>query len=704
MILNVKFLPAVGRMLVATSMVLVACSSPKPASKTPPKTAAKSAAKAKEKSLKKTLAEVGLDAAALDRKAKPCDDFYQYACGSWVANTEIPADRGRWSRSFSEIHKRNEALLHKILEDARTDKEKADPLIARLGSYYAACMDEASIEKLGTKPIKAQLKKIKRIKRIKDIAALTFELHRIKIFPLFDISAEQDFKDATKMNAILDQAGLGLPDRDYYFRDDDRSKKIRTFYLGHIERMLKLAGFSGRAAKKAAKDVIRIETALAEVSKTRVERRDPKTMYNRISREEIKKSAANFPWDDYFKALGFPQIADISMTAPKFFAGLNDLLKKEKPKAWRSYFAWQLVHHTAKMLPKKFVDENFALRQALTGQKEQRPRWKRCVQSTDGAMGEALAQPYVKLRFAGKSKTATEEMVHEISEAFAVELKKVTWMDPVTKKSAIEKRDAMAFLIGYPDKWKTYRFEVKRDSYRANVLAATAEALHRQLSKIGKPVNPNDWEMSPPTVNAYYHPLKNHMVFPAGILQPPFYSSDAEISVNMGAMGFVVGHELTHGFDDQGSQFDAKGNMRKWWQDGVREKFTAKAQCVEKQFSAYEAVPGVKVNGKLTLGENIADLAGIKLAFKAYRAMRKKRKQTVVAEGFDEDQLFFLSVGQTWCSKYREKLARLQAQTDPHSPPKYRVNGPLSNLKEFADAFQCKAGRPMVAKDACEVW
>lgn len=702
--LNANLGPALRATVLGISLAMAGCSSPKPAAKTPQKSAADPAASAKAKLSQKTLAEVGLDPTAIDRKANPCDDFYQYACGSWVERTQIPADKGRWNRSFSEIHKRNEALLHKILEDALSAEGQPDPITAKLGAYYGACMDEAAVEKLGTLPIAALLKKAKGLRRLSDITSLTFELHRKKLFPLFDISAEQDFKDATKMNAILDQAGLGLPDRDYYFRDDDRSKKIREFYLGHIERMLKLVKYSEGNAKKAAKDVMRIETALAAVSKTRVERRDPQGMYNKVARKDLKKAAANFPWDGYFKALGFPQISEINMTAPKFFAGLSDLLKKEKPKAWRNYFAWQIIYHASDMLPAKFVDEHFALRQALTGQKEQRPRWKRCVASTDSSMGEALAQPYVKLRFAGTSKAATEEMVREISEAFAVELKKVDWMDETTKKSALVKRDAMAYLIGYPDKWKTYGFEVKRDTYLANVYAAREETLRRDLDKIGKPVDPNEWEMSPPTVNAYYHPLKNHMVFPAGILQPPFYNADADLAVNMGAMGFVVGHELTHGFDDQGSQFDAKGNMRKWWQDGVREKFNAKAQCVEQQFSQYEAVPGVKVNGKLTLGENIADLAGIKLAFRAYRAMRKKRRSAIIAEGFNEDQLFFLSVGQTWCSKYREKQARLQAQTDPHSPPKYRVNGPLSNLQEFADAFQCKKDQPMVAKKACAVW
>jgi putative endopeptidase len=650
-----------------------------------------------------TLESVGLEAAALDRGVDPCQDFYQFACGGWIAKTEIPADKPRWVRSFNEIDDRNEADLRSILEQAAASAG-GDPVREKVGAYFAGCMDEPAIEKARLEPLRPFMQQARAIRDAKTIAALVAALHQHAIWALFDISAEQDFKDASRYIAYLDQNGLGLPDRDYYLNQDDRSQKLRETYLGHVERMLKLAGTPAAEARRAAADVMHVETELAKVSKTKVERRDPKGLYNKIDRPGVKQAAPRLDWDAYFALLGRPDIADINVTSVRFFEGMNALFSSVKLPAWRSYFSWHVVRAAAPALPKAFVDESFALEQALTGQKEQRARWKRCIDSTDEALGELLAQPYVALRFAGASKTAAEDMVRQIGEAFGRGLDELVWMDPPTRAAARDKLAKMAYLIGYPRAWRQYDFAVSRDRHAQNFLLARAHEVKRDLAKLGKPVDREEWEMTPPTVNAYYHPLKNQMVFPAGILQPPFYSVAAAIPVNLGAMGMVVGHELTHGFDDEGSQFDPLGNLRDWWPAQVRGRFETATQCVERQYSAYEAVPGLHVNGKLTLGENIADIGGVKLAFRAYRALRAGANPTIVADGFNEDQQFFIALGQVWCAKYREEYARLAVQVDPHSPPRYRVNGALANVPEFAQAFACPAGAPMRPDNVCVVW
>jgi predicted metalloendopeptidase len=429
-------------------------------------------------------------------------------------------------------------------------------------------------------------------------------------------------------------------------------------------------------------------------------------MYNKLDLVGLKKTTPIVPWDDYLKTLDHPTITDINVTSVPFFAGLNDLIAQTDAKVWRSYLEWHVLRATASMLPKAFVDEGFAMTQKLTGQKTIEERWKRCVGATDGALGELLAQPYLKLRFAGSSKEATEKMVAGIRDAFGTNLNTLDWMDDATRVKAQEKLKAVSFLIGYPEKWKQYDFPVTPTDFAANVLASRASELQRDLNKIGKPVDRGEWDMTPPTVNAYYDPQKNQMVFPAGILQPPFFSAQAALPVNMGGMGMVVGHELTHGFDDEGSQFDASGNLKNWWAPAVNDKFKEKGKCISAQYSQYAplpAAPDVKVNGDLTEGENIADNGGIKLAYHAYRKMRGDAAP-VVAEGFSEDQMFFLALGQAWCTNARPEIAKMRVLTDPHSPPMFRVNGPLSNLPEFSEAFSCKAGTPMHPQTACHVW
>lgn len=648
-----------------------------------------------------TLESVGLDGGAIDRSADPCKDFYQFACGGWIEKTEIPGDESRWIRSFSEIDRRNEAELRRILDEAAKGGG-GDPIAKKIGDYYGSCMDEAAVEAAGTKPIEGLLAKARRVGDPGSIAGFLAELHRHRIWAVFDVASSQDAKDATRVIATLDQNGLGLPDRDYYLGDDEKSKGLRKAYVEHVERLMTLAKLP--AAKAAAADVMRVETEIAKVSKTRVERRDPKGMYNKVDRAALAKLAPSFPWDAYFKGIGRPDLKEVSVTSVPFFEGVGKLLGSVKAKEWQSYLAWHVVRGSAGTLPKAFVDEAFAMTAALTGQKDQRPRWKRCVDATDGALGELLAQPFVKANFGGESKRAAETMVAEIGKAFSRQVQSLDWMDEATKKRAVEKLNAMAYLIGYPNKWKTYDFEVDPKGFGKNSLAARAFATKRDLEKIDKPLDRDEWQMSPPAVNAYYDSQRNHMVFPAGILQPPFYSVKSSIPVNLGGIGMVVGHELTHGFDDEGAQFDAKGNLEDWWSPKVGEAFRAKTACVADQYSGYEALPGVKVNGKLTLGENIADLGGLKLAFAAYRAMRAGAAEVTVAGGFTEDQQFFLAHGQAWCGKSRDEIARMLAQVDSHSPPRFRVNGPLVNLAEFGEAFKCSVGSPLRPAKTCSVW
>ena len=651
-----------------------------------------------------TLDAQGLSLAALDKSVDPCDDFYRYACGGWEKATTIPDDRSRWSRSFSEIDQRNEADLRRILEEASNANASKQPSATqKVGRFYASCMDTNAIEKAKTKPL-ASIRE--RLNQVKDKASLTsalVELHKRGVWAFFNIDSGQDYKDATKMIGMLDQSGLGLPDRDYYLKDDPDKKEIRAKYSEHMVKMLTLAGMDKKAAEVATTQVIAIETELARVSKSKEERREPAKMYNKIDRGGLVKTTPQIDWDAYFKGLGFPDIVDVSVTSPAFFSGLDEVLQKASPAALRAYLTWQLVHQAAPHLAKPLEEEDFAMSAAITGQKVQRERWKRCIDATDDALGELLAQPFVEQRFGGDSKQGAEMLVSAIAKAMGARLDELDWMDRKTRDLAREKLESMAYLIGYPAKWKEYDFGVG-NGYFDNVSAGTSFRLRQSLKKIGKPVDRGEWYMTPPTVNAYYDPQKNQMVFPAGILQPPFYSAKASIPVNLGAMGMVVGHELTHGFDDEGSQFDKSGNLANWWSPETGGVFKQKGQCVERQYSAYEVLPGLKQNGKLTLGENIADLGGIKLAFRAYRELRQSAKEEIVADGFREDQQFFLSVGQIWCSKYTEKSARLLAQVDPHANARFRVNGPLSQLPEFAAAFKCRANSRMAPRERCSVW
>lgn len=655
------------------------------------------------KTIETTLQSVGLDGGAMDKSADPCSDFYSYACGNWNKTTEIPGDEPAWYRSFDEIQRRNEADLRKILEDAAKNTA-ADDATRKIGAFYGACMDEATAEAEGVKPIEPWLQRLRTWKDVKTLPNLVAELHGLGMAPLFRISAEQDFADATSVIAGMDQGGIGMPDRDDYFRDDEKSKKLRELYQTHIKAMLVLAGLKDKDAVLAATQVFQFETELAKVSKTRVERRDPKGLHNPLKRNEIDAVAAGFAWQTYFDGLKLGPAVPLNVTSKTFFAGMAKLTATAPIATLRNYLIWQVISSSSHMLTKAIYDESFRFEQAITGQPEQKQRWRRCLEATDEALGELLAQPYIAQRFGGESKGKADSMVRAITAAFVEAAGRLDWMDAKTRERAVKKSQQMAFLIGFPNKWRAYDFAVDAKTHAANMQQSRKAEVARVLAKIGKPLDRQEWSMSPPTVNAYYDPQKNHMVFPAGILQPPFFNAKAAVAVNLGGIGMVIGHELTHGFDDEGAQFDGDGNLKNWWEGATSTEFEKRTACVADQYDHFEVLPGLKVNGKLTLGENIADMGGLKLAFAAYRQLRKDAKEIQVADGLSEDQQFFLAHAQVWCGKARPDYVRQMVQTNPHSPPQFRVMGPLSNMREFADAFQCKAGSAMRPEKSCVVW
>ena len=651
----------------------------------------------------KTLAAIGLDANALDRNADPCDDFYQFACGGYVAKTEIPADKPLVMRSFVDIEDRNQEYLHGVLEGLRT-KPSADPAGQKLGSFYGSCMDEAAIDKAGATPLAPMRAWIANVRDVKSLSATIAQLHAAGFTALFQLGPVQDSADATRVIAQIDQGGIGLPDRDYYLNDDPQSQALRAKYKDYVAKLLGELGVTKPDPKQQAEDIVALETAIAKVSKDKVARRDVKGMYNKVDKAGVAKTMPHFDWTTYWKTTGLAKVDGVTVTSPEFLAGIDPLLGATKPELWRSYLTFHLVARAAPFLAKRFEDAHFQFISALTGQQEQQARWKRCVNHTDGALGDLLGQQFVKDRFPGASKQAAEEAVHAITAAMSANLGQLPWMDAQTKTRAVDKLQKMAYQIGYPAKWRTYDFKTDPKSFAANALASRKAERTRQLAKIGKPTDRDEWEWSPPTVNAGYDPQLNRMVFPAGILQPPFYSVDAAVPVNLGAMGMVVGHELTHGFDDQGAQYDAVGNLVNWWQPDTQQQFKARTQCVIDQYSQYTVAGGAKVNGANTVGENIADIGGIKLAYAAYHQLRASAPETVVADGFTEDQQFYLAFAQAWCAKMRPDFEKLLATVDVHSPAQWRVDGAMQATPEFAKAFRCKAGAKMRPAKQCVVW
>lgn len=656
---------------------------------------------------------MAVDEPALDRAVSPCDDFYAYACGGWMKATPIPEEEARWMRSFNGIFERNEALLKEILEQAARAPQSDEPYSKELGDFYASCMDEASIEKRTAEDVKRLLAPIEGAKDQKTLSTLLGQLHARGIEPLFKISSEQDFKDATKVIGVVEQGGLGLPDRDYYLKTDDKTKALRDAYEKHVAAMLTLSGEKKPDAERHAKAILAMETELAKASMTKEDRRDPKKVYHRLDRAGLKKTAPKIDWDAYFAALGFDKLDAINVAQPDFFKAASAraaavAIPGAQRDNWQAYLRYHTIADLAPTLSKPFVEESFRMKQALTGTAKDLPRWKRCVRATDGALGHALARPFVKRTLGAEGKATVLDMIRTIESSMEANLRDIAWMDDATREQALEKLHKIANKIGYPDVWRKYDgIAIRRDSYVDSAISASAFEVKRMLTKIGKPVDRNEWWMTPPTVNAYYDPSMNEMVFPAGILQRPFYDNQMTLAARYGAIGMVMGHELTHGFDDQGRQFDGDGNLKDWWTPSVGDEFTKRASCVKKQFDAYTPIDDLHVNGKLTLGENIADLGGLKLSYKAMKlAIEKSKAEPQKIGDFTPEQQFFLSFAQSWCGNIRPEMARLRLQTDPHSPPKLRVNGPLSNLPEFAEAFSCKPKDKMVREESkrCQVW
>jgi len=641
----------------------------------------------------------GVDLKAMDTTVNPCQNFYQYACGAWRKNNPIPPDQSRWAR-FNELAERNLAIERGILEKAGD---------SQIGDFYAACMDEPAIERKGIQPIEPLLKQIDALTSKQELAGEMVRLHSAAVRALFGFHVSPDDKKSDQEIAHVDQAGLGLPDRDYYLKTDDRSVKLRKQYEDHVHAMFTLLAKAedakGADPEAETRAVMDVETALAKASMDRVARRDPANTYHKMTVAELALLTPDFEWKQYISTIGIPPVESVDVVALDFVKALNATIANTSLADLKTYLRWHVLTSHADMLPPAFDDEDFRFNEhILRGTQEMPPRWKRCVRATDRALGEALGQEFVKAAFNGASKEKALQLVGEIEMEMRKDIDNATWMTPATKQQAFAKLREVANKIGYPEKWRDYSsVKVARDDYFGNVLRAFDFELRRNFNKIGKPVDKSEWGMTPPTVNAYYSPNMNNINFPAGILQPPFYNPKASDAVNYGGIGAVIGHELTHGFDDEGRKYDGAGNVRDWWTPEDAKAFDARADCIVKEYDGFSPVPGVHLNGKLTLGENAADNGGIHLAYLALMdslANHTAGKQ----DGFTPQQQFFLGFGQVWCDNTTEQSARVQAATNPHSPGEFRANGVLQNMPEFQEAFSCKVGDPMVSADPCRVW
>lgn len=646
-----------------------------------------------------------LDVAAMDRSVDPCVDFYQYSCGGWQQKNPIPPDQTSWS-VYGKLYQDNLQYLRVLLEEAAAAKDR-DPATQKIGDFYGSCMNETLVEQLGAKPMQPDLTAVQSLKDRKQLAALFARLQLQGVSVLFDFGPMQDPDDSDSMIVGIDQGGLGLPDRDYYLKDDAKSKETRERYLQHVQKMFELLGDSPDVARKNAATVMGMETSLAKASLTRVERRDPYKLKHKMTVSDLYKIAPDFDWNVFFSTSSVPDFKILNVSWPDFFKDVDSQIKSASLEDWQTYIRWHIAHSRAPFLSSAFVDENFEFyRKYLRGATELQPRWKRCVQYVDGNLGEALGQVYVRKTFGPELKASTVEMTRQIEDAMALRIQQLDWMSPATKQQAIVKLKAVRNKVGYPDKWRDYSsVTIKLDDYYGNDVRATEFEEKRQIAKVGQPVDRSEWDMTPPTVNAYYNPQMNDINFPAGVLQPPLYDPKMDAAPNYGNTGATVGHELTHAFDDEGRQFDAKGNLKDWWTTQDADQFVKRANCVVDQYGTYVVVDDIKINSKLTEGEDVADLGGTILAYIAWQNA-VKGSQLGNQDGLTPDQRFFIGFAQWACENQRPENERVNAVTNPHSPGKYRINGVVVNMPEFGKAFGCKAGQPMVKPDdkVCRVW
>jgi predicted metalloendopeptidase len=647
------------------------------------------------------------DVNAIDKSANPCDNFYQYACGNWKKSNPIPGDQTRWGQ-FNKLAENNKLVLDGLLTDA-AKPGKHSPIEQKVGDYFAACMDTKTIEAKGTEPLKAELDGIAKVTTRPQLMQEVANLQQDGVRALLTFYAMADMHDATMQVAGLDQGGITLPDRDNYLKDDPANVEMRAKYLEHVQKMFVLAGDSDDTAKKEAQTVMTIETALAKASMDRTLRRDPKNRDHMMELTAVEKDNPNFELAEFFQTAKAPSFAKLNVGNPDFFKQINDLLASAPVDDWKVYLRWKAIHNAAALLPDSFVNEDFNFFNAyLRGQKELAPRWKRCVEETDGALGEALGQLYVEKVFGKEQKERTQKMVKAIEDAMNDDLHSLSWMTGETKKAAFVKLQAIVNNIGYPEKWRDYSsVKVTRNDFFGDSQRADYFETHRIWNKIGKPTDKKEWGMTPPTVNAYYNPSRNDINFPAGILQSPFYAGSADDAVNFGGIGVVIGHELTHGFDDQGRKYDDQGNLRDWWTEADGKAFEERAGCIADEYSSFVAVTDdkgeVHLKGKLTLGENTADNGGLRLAYAALMKMTGNDDSKKV-DGYTPSQRFFLSFAQVWCQNVTPQEARRLALIDPHSPGEWRANGSVRNFEKFQKAFGCKPGDAMIPATACRVW
>jgi predicted metalloendopeptidase len=667
-----------------------------------------------QKPVAQTNTKPGFSIANLDRSVDPCVDFYQFACGNWIKNNPVPSDQPSWD-SFTSVYVQNQDVLHNILEKDAPDKPGRSVVDREIGDFYYACMDQKTADAKGLDAIKPELSRINALKDKGQMMALLAHIHQVGPNPIFGFGSRPDYHDANMTVADFDQNGLSMPDRDYYLKDEPKYTALRKAFVEYMEKTFALSGQSPEQAKQSAQTVLNIETDLARAFMDRTLRRDPKNRDHKMKLADVEASAPNFQFARYLKAANIPSFSTLNVGNPDFFKQTNATIEKYPLDAWKTYLRWQMINFIAPWLSDPYVQTNFKFVQAITGQQEIQVRWKRCVDLTDGGLGEALGQPYVAQTFGTEGKERMLKMVDALEKSLDHDIADLPWMTPDTKKAAKVKLDAIRNMIGYPDKWRDYSsIKIDRADLAGNILRTTEFESRRQLNKIGKPVDKSEWGMTPPTVNAYYSGSLNEIVFPAGILQPPFFDRTMDDPINFGGIGAVIGHELTHGFDDQGRKFDPQGNLRDWWTPTDAQEFEKRASCVADEYSNFVAIDDLKLNGRLTLGENTADNGGARIALMALLANMEQGQSTKGGgaeqapeqskDGFTPEQRFFLGFANVWCENRKPEFSRMLVTVDPHSPGRWRTNGVVQNMPEFQKAWNCKPGQPMVRANACHVW